>query len=102
MKENLFFKYSYSHVNIPSNIFCVPSNVFEKSKFPDQDKEKVSSKLFEFSFLPVENARWNDECKTFGSRFEHAADIIHITSMVIITEYLILTILNIVNIQYVN
>ena len=50
-------KYTYSHVTIPSNIFCMPSNVFEKSKFPDQDKEKVSSKLFEFSFLPVENAR---------------------------------------------
>ena len=80
----------------------MPSNVFEKSKFPDQDKEKVSNKLFEFSFLPVENARWNDECKTFGSRFEYTADIIHITSMVIITEYSILAILKIVNIQYVN
>ena len=80
----------------------MPSKVFEKSKFPDQDKEKVSSKLFEFSFLPVENARWNDECKTFGSRFEHAADIIHITSMVIITEYLILAMLKTVNIQYVD
>ena len=50
--------YSYSHVNMPSNIFCIPSNEFEKLKFPDHDKEKVSSKLFEFSeFLPLENAR---------------------------------------------
>ena len=77
----------------------MPSNVFEKSKFPDQDKEKVSSKLFEFSFLPVENARWNDECKAFGSRFEHAADITHITSMVIITEYLILAMVKNINIE---
>ena len=52
--------------------------------------------------MPVENARWNDECKTFGSRFEHAADIIHITSMVIITEYLILAMLKTVSIQYVD
>ena len=69
----------------------MPSNIFEKWKSPDQDKENVSNKPLEFSLVPLEDTWWNDERILFGSRSEYA-DTIQMISMAIIAKYFMLAI----------
>ena len=69
----------------------MPSNIFEKWTSPDQDKENVSNKLFEFSLLSLDDERWIDERILFGSRSEYA-DTIQIISMAVIAKYFMLAI----------